>query len=147
MPRKWFSCVAALDIVRDDANAKETYFHYTLTRFTNSDANITCEAALGLELRQSGSSSVYLPSATAGADAGLCTATLDMPPVPVSGSSDAGFWMFSADKRGPVAEYMDADPGHPLDGAMYRFGENDCSVLACDRDGQWQESSLGDFFR
>lgn len=154
-PVGWIACDVAADYVdatQDVTTAAvigtdgitETALRYTLTLFSNRDVSLQCESDLGS--RESAAASAYYPGATNGAANASCKTANDYPPSPSAGAT-VGQWQFKLDANGPLATYVDPDPGHPLDGEVYRFTDADCTVLKTfGSEGMWQETTLAKLF-
>lgn len=151
-PMAWVACGAVLDLLDATKSVnsveivgkdgiEETFLGYRVTVFNNDDVDITCEVRVA---GGSSSGAGYFPGVTKGASSAGCNSGTDYPPFP-AGPSQAGGWQFATTMAGPGAKYADIDPGHPLDGFSYQYGENDCNVLLW-RSGEWVPSSLGDLF-
>lgn len=144
-PIFWADCHAARDLINADG-LNETLLAYTVTGFSNHDLDVSCTAALS---SNSASQSRYLPSVIDGARDGACIAGLDFPPsLP---GSENGWWKFSivvdGAAGGPIAQYNDVDPGHPLNGFTYRFTESNCAIyVRRSADAEWTNAALSDVF-
>jgi hypothetical protein len=122
----------------------DTILAYNPTVFSNGDLSGNCSA--GFDQNQA-SGSFYLPAITNGAQNGGCLAPLDFPPIPVSGGQ-SGFWLFRIERGVPLTQYVDPDPGHPLNGLTVTFGEQDCSVSLWKKDDLvWTHTTLAEAFR
>lgn len=142
-PRGWLACTAVLDLISGAGlgqdGVTETLLSYHLTTFTNNDVSVQCEAAIGSA--ESAAAAAYFPGVVNGASSGSCITDIDYPPY----GSAVGGWRFSVTTAGPRATYRDPDAAHPLDGDVYAFQENDCTVLRNIND-EWEPSSLAEVF-
>jgi hypothetical protein len=134
-------CSVAFDLVLGDGSPgqdgiDETGLVYSFVGFSNGDADVSCNADAGPDM---GSGGRYFPQPTVGAATGVCSASLDYPPL----DGIAGRWDFELGSSAPAAEYID-DDAHPLDGATFTFIENDCNVREMNDAGVWSDSTLGD---
>src|SRR5689334_17374696 len=91
-PLLWIACSVAKDFV-DSSGVKgtdgirETLLTYTMTGFTNGDAEVDCRGEAG---PNEGSGGDYFAHGTEGAALGSCQATTDYPPL----DGNEGFWAF-----------------------------------------------------
>jgi hypothetical protein len=151
-PLFWVSCVAALDLIAPSSNGgiqpgqdggKETGLSYNVTLYTNHDVQVDCMSAAGSD---SGSGGGFYPGVTMGAETGVCLASTDLPPFPPP-PGNVGFWDFQIGKGiGPSATYMDADPGHPLNGFTHTFDDSECKAWVLGEDLEWTEVTLAAAF-
>lgn len=149
-PVFWVGCGAVLDLIRVGAGGVEraadgvgeTKLNYTLLAFSNGDAEVQCTAAIGTA--QDGSSAMYFPSTTKGAESGGCAASADFP-----GGTNVvvGVWSFDvATGSAPRAAYVDSDNPLGFDGYTYKYSESDCHVQMMSADGKWTLVTLSDVF-
>lgn len=147
-PLFFVGCLAQADLVTVDSGSPdlgtdgidESSFEYSVTLFSNGDVQANCSTGAGAV--EESSEANYFPSVTNGAASGSCFTALDYPPF-LSGDMTVGSWRYSLDGGdGPATEYREA--GHPLDGFVFLFEENDCSVYVMNDDGKWADSSLGE---
>lgn len=150
-PLFWVGCGKTLDLLTTTTTPvspgkdgiSETGLDYVLTLFSNGDVSVSCTAAAGSA--QDGSAAAYYPTVVPGAAAGGCIASVDLPPFTVIPGA-VGAWNFQVRGGGPRAVYLDADPGHPLNGFTYAFTDADCNPLVMGSDALWQDTTLTDVF-
>lgn len=140
-PELWFGCGKILDLIAAGGGlgqdgTEETALSYTVTRFSNGDADVSCQASLGSS--ESAAGGGYLPQPTNGAAIAGCRAGVDMPP----SDGTAGRWEF-ASSGGPSVAYNDA-AGHPLRGMAFTYVAAECTVLLGSVDGAWSVGGLAD---
>lgn len=144
-PLAWVGCTASLDLISLSAMAlgqdgvTETGLSYTITVFSNGDADVNCESSIGSA--DSGSGGRYFPSTLAGAQDGSCQSKSDYPPV----GAVAGYWDSRIEKGGPQATYTD-EPGHPLGAYLYAYTDSDCTALRLDDEDEWVRINLASAF-
>jgi hypothetical protein len=129
------SCGVALDVYTGSDGIDETYLGYDAVVYSNGDAEVSCESALGGA--QSGTSGSYFPAVAVGAADLGCSASVDYPP----SDGVAGFMAFQVGPQGPSAVYTDAP--HAMDGDYYTFGAADCVVRKWSGSA-WVNGSLAD---
>lgn len=155
MPLVWIGCSVAVDVLDESQDIRstsivgrdgtaETGLSYDVTGFSNGDSNVQCSAGYGNV--ESASASAYLPKVTNAGATAQCLVGIDYPPYLYS-PGEVGGWRFEIKGGDVTAEYHDIDRGHPLDGAKYRYEENDCHAYVTDMSGEWQPRSLGELFK
>jgi hypothetical protein len=109
----------------------ETTLQYTSDIWANGDQSCTCTAySVAFMSSRAGGSMM----STIGSEDGTCDAPIDYPPYPEVGLF--GRWRFQSDGGDPpVAEYVDHDPGHLLDGLSVMFEAMDCVMMRADATG------------
>jgi len=141
-------CGASIDLLDGTANfntpqvigtdgTAESYFEYSVVVYSNGDSQLTCGVTLGsIETSFGG---VYYPGTAQGAVNRYCQVAIDYPPEGASG----GVWEFTIDQKTPIATYSDNDPGHPLNGDVIDFFEDEC-VIRKFANGAWTTGSFAD---
>jgi hypothetical protein len=132
-PKFWFACDVALNLMGTDT--LETGLGYSVTLFSNHDAQVNCYAELGIQ--QSGSASNYYPSITNGAMGGTCIASYDLHP---DDNNVSGAWDFEVTDVAVVSTYHDR--GDVSDGMVYTFVDADCTAARMDSTGTWIETTV-----
>ena len=139
-----FLCERLMDFIGNGElgsdGVNETHIAYTTVVFSNLDVDVTCQAAIGA--KAGAASGGYFPAKSEVGKDGVCYADADYPPY----GQSVGRWRFSAARGGPVAEMEEDDPGHPMNGIVVQFEENDCQVYVAQDDGAWKDAALSDVF-
>lgn len=109
----------------------ETTLQYTYDNWANGDQSCTC-TAYSVEFMSSRAGGSMMSKI--GTEDGTCDAPIDYPPYPEVGLS--GRWRFQSDDGAPpVAQYIDLDPGHLVDGTTVMFEAKDCVMMRADESG------------
>ena len=123
---------------------KESAFEYTLILYSNKAVQVSCSTSIGSA--ESAASSGYFPNTTNGAESGGCSTSTDYPPFGLQAHEQVGYWYYEIGATGPQLTYNDSDPGHPLDGEVIAFEENDCNAYRMSVEGDWTDTTLAEVF-